>query len=484
MRKRLLAFILAIVLFLSLPCDWNCTIDKGHISVELKQSQVQAASVITVKKADKATVTKIHKQLIKGKAINLKIKGNASASKKLLNKVRSSIKKVNEQGVVFQYKKGKTSRGYTTYTVNSDQAGTYMYAAKFIKKLYSLVRNTMVKDENFLNYYADFMKYPDQKTRRLRWVYDDIVEMIYSSPICLDEKKGEFASVDPTSYDMMTTKYDAGLDAYPTDELKVSLIKDIKYTYTFTVNYYDRSTYEYHWQDIVYEFNQRKSEKELEQLRVQCEQKFIEDGFSYVDISIYSSVSSKGYTFDEFCKLPVAQEMEKTAFVYSRYNDASIKLYRTKKFCDLSDAMKVYAIDQSGYFDCRMKRDGYGMVYDMTAAFYGKKGMKTLYNNKATGVCSGYAVYEKQVWDALGIKNYINLNYKISHGWSVVAAKNAKGKTLWIPFDYGIGPSEGLAVSDSLRKKYLRTESMRYKLYLKGIKGAPSKKNFKDSDFN
>ena len=55
---------------------------------------------------------------------------------------------------------------------------------------------------------------------------------------------------------------------------------------------------------------------------------------------------------------------------------------------------------------------------------------------------------------------------------------------LWIPFDYGIGPAERLSVSDEIREKYLKTEKMRYKLYLEGIKDAPKKKNFEESDFN
>ena len=61
--------------------------------------------------------------------------------------------------------------------------------------------------------------------------------------------------------------------------------------------------------------------------------------------------------------------------------------------------------------------------------------------------------------------------------------KNTKGKVIWVPFDYGIGPSESLNVSKKIRNKYLKTEKMRYKVYLTVLKGAPKKKNFTMADF-
>ncbi|MCR4673370.1 MAG: hypothetical protein K5675_00030 [Lachnospiraceae bacterium] len=158
--------------------------------------------------------------------------------------------------------------------------------------------------------------------------------------------------------------------------------------------------------------------------------------------------------------------------------------YKAKNFYSLSDAMKVWVIAKSGYFACNYTRSGYCMTY--SGKFYGKTGgdgMETLYNNKATGVCQVYASYEKIVWKALGMIAYVNNSTKINHAWTVVKVKNSKGKTLWIPFDYDLGPSENLVVSDSVKKKYLSSESKRYKLYLSGIKGAPKKKNFKNSDF-
>ncbi|MCR5546038.1 MAG: hypothetical protein K6F30_06110 [Lachnospiraceae bacterium] len=160
-------------------------------------------------------------------------------------------------------------------------------------------------------------------------------------------------------------------------------------------------------------------------------------------------------------------------------------VYNTNNFNDLSDALKVWTIAKSGYFGCSFQRKGYNMTYSYTyEAKYGGAAMKTLYENKATGVCQVHATYENIVWRALGITSYYNSSNYINHAWTVVKVKNSMGKTLWIPFDYGIGPSDSLAVSDDVREKYLKTEEMRYALYLNGIKGAPSVKNFTELDFN
>lgn len=157
----------------------------------------------------------------------------------------------------------------------------------------------------------------------------------------------------------------------------------------------------------------------------------------------------------------------------------------SKPFSELSDAVKIYAIDKSNYFSCSQGRPEFGMVYKYKYyGEYGSKGMKTLLDNKAEGVCAVHASYESQIFDQLGIENYYESRNEINHAFTVVKVKNSKGKTLWIPFDYGIGPSEGLSVDEKIRKKYLKTEKMRYKLYLRGIKGAPDYKNFTDEDFN
>ncbi|MCR5272338.1 MAG: hypothetical protein K6E13_05070 [Lachnospiraceae bacterium] len=159
------------------------------------------------------------------------------------------------------------------------------------------------------------------------------------------------------------------------------------------------------------------------------------------------------------------------------------KVMKTSDFYKMSDAMKVWTIDDSEYFRCNYERPTYGMVYGSSSVYSGSKGMKTLYSNKATGVCGGFAHYEDLVFKQLGIKCYKMSNFVLCHAWTVVKVKNSSGKVLWVPFDYGIGPSESLGGLSSEAKKLVSTEKARYKTYLSGIKGAPKKKNFKNTDF-
>ena len=164
----------------------------------------------------------------------------------------------------------------------------------------------------------------------------------------------------------------------------------------------------------------------------------------------------------------------------------AVYMLQTENFGDLSDAMKIWTIDASDYFGCHFSRPAYGMLYNYSFGNYGSGGssaMKKLYQNKAEGVCSTFTDYEYLLFSVLDIECYARSNYNINHAWTVVKVKNSAGKVLWIPFDYGIGPAENLAVSEEVYNKYLSTESARYKLYLSGIKGAPKKKNFTTEDF-
>lgn len=55
-------------------------------------------------------------------------------------------------------------------------------------------------------------------------------------------------------------------------------------------------------------------------------------------------------------------------------------------------------------------------------------------------MCEDHVNYELLLFKQLGIKAYYNSSDVLDHAWSVVKVKNVVGKTLWIPFDYGIGP--------------------------------------------
>jgi hypothetical protein len=192
-------------------------------------------------------------------------------------------------------------------------------------------------------------------------------------------------------------------------------------------------------------------------------------------------------SFEEFAAQPKVDEMLERFSIDGWYSTGCSEelIAASGGMSELSDAMKLWVIDQSNYFGCRFTRSMYGMLYKNSVFFAkaGWKGMKTLYENKAEGVCMTYASYESLVFRQIGITSYLGNSSKINHAWTVVKVKNSDGKTLWIPFDYGIGPANGLSLTSDQRK-YVDTQAKQYKLYLSGIKGAPSKKNFVGSDFN
>lgn len=158
---------------------------------------------------------------------------------------------------------------------------------------------------------------------------------------------------------------------------------------------------------------------------------------------------------------------------------------------NLSDAMKVWVVDYSNYFS-GIRSDSYNngyikcMLYSFSRTEYyvneDWKRMKALATCTAAGVCKDFARYEVLLFQQWDIPAYVNRSGKLNHAWSVVKAKNSDGKVLWIPFDYGIGPCPALEGID-YSQAYIKTEAARYKLYLSGIKGAPSKKNFTMDDF-
>ena len=90
------------------------------------RTKVSAKTVtITVKKADTATANTVCDQAKQGKNFQLKIKGNKKQSMNLLEKINKKIRKVNGWDLEVKTKKGKTKKGYTTYTVRKDTSQKY-----------------------------------------------------------------------------------------------------------------------------------------------------------------------------------------------------------------------------------------------------------------------------------------------------------------------------------------------------------------------
>lgn len=455
----------------------------GNINGTASIATVEAAGTIKVTKADGTTAGKIHKQLYKGRGITLRVKGNSSASKKLVKKLETKIQKENKQGVVFRYQRGRTKGNYTYYTVSSDDAKLYMYSVKFVDKMFKSAKKKYQDEKINKTFYQDYLKNKNEESRMLHTAYDFYTTYLVSTNVkyaggasCTNSKifraAEEADAATGIKYTGISKKTTAGgkvlADEYalPMENQKVyeKLVKSVSVKDNLL------------WVQVMSyaEFSADKDIKKIytdEKTWCSMYYKVYEGGSGYEGSSVYK----KGYSH-----------------LFMRNRDAI--LYGTKNFCNLSPAMKVYALADSEYFQGELtKKDGaYDMIYDYQvhdAPSNQAQAMKTLYQNKAKGVCQAFAQYEQLVFDQLNITNYFNSNHNINHAWTVVKVKNSKGKTLWIPFDYGIGPAdsrwgERLGVSESVRKKYLSTEKKQYKLYLANISGAPTKKNFKNTDFN
>jgi hypothetical protein len=95
---------------------------------------------MTVTKADTTTAKKLHKELIKGRKITLKIKGTKANAKKIVKNLNNKLKKINKVGVIFQYDSIKTSNGVTSVVIKKATAKNYNYACAFFKRIWTLVK--------------------------------------------------------------------------------------------------------------------------------------------------------------------------------------------------------------------------------------------------------------------------------------------------------------------------------------------------------
>lgn len=121
-------------------------------------------------------------------------------------------------------------------------------------------------------------------------------------------------------------------------------------------------------------------------------------------------------------------------------------LLANTRFCDLSQAMKVWVIDGNGYFGAGNLSEDQNEVLCMT---YGEtdnchqgkyqsdlERMKLMVTNKADGVCEDFANYEITLFRQLGIK--AEFDHDGGHAWSVVYPTNADGKKLKYIFSYSL----------------------------------------------
>ncbi len=115
------------------------------------QMEVNAkTTTITVKKVDQNTAKKVHKQLMKGKAFKLRIKGGEKNFIKQFQKLSKKVATCTDEGfnifpicmkdsLYFGVSGGrnpKTSGGYTSFNVTKADCQEYIYGIKFARREY------------------------------------------------------------------------------------------------------------------------------------------------------------------------------------------------------------------------------------------------------------------------------------------------------------------------------------------------------------
>lgn len=115
------------------------------------QMEVSAKTpTITVKKVDQNTAKKVHKQLMKGKAFKLRIKGGEENFIKQFQKLSKKVATCTDEGfnifpicmkdsLYFGVSGGrnpKTSGGYTSFNVTKADCQEYIYGIKFARREY------------------------------------------------------------------------------------------------------------------------------------------------------------------------------------------------------------------------------------------------------------------------------------------------------------------------------------------------------------
>lgn len=131
------------------------------------RTDASAKTTITVNKIDQKTAKKVHKQLMKGKAFDLRFPGNEKSFYTKFQKLTKKVAKCTDYGfdvfpicmeasLYFGISGGHNpsqSGGYTTFTVKKQHCEEYIYGIKFAKREYKDFKayiNQVLKDTEYL----------------------------------------------------------------------------------------------------------------------------------------------------------------------------------------------------------------------------------------------------------------------------------------------------------------------------------------------
>lgn len=140
------SFMLLLIFTLTMPELQVSAASTPPVEQEAVLLGVKAGSTLKVTSATDEMAEKIHALLIQNKSVVLKVKGDKTASKKIVKELQRRIGTVNMQGIIFQHDGGKQNKSYYNYTIKEADAKLYNYSIKTSKMIFDKVMEDIKGD--------------------------------------------------------------------------------------------------------------------------------------------------------------------------------------------------------------------------------------------------------------------------------------------------------------------------------------------------
>ena len=469
------------------------------LSLYVNAESVYASQTYTIKNGNEQEARKVHKKLVKGRTVSLKLTGGINLATKKILKLEASIGKVNKYGVAFNVsEKDMKYKKKTLYVkINKECAAQYKEMVLLVKKMKSFYLKKNVKSlKKKLKFNADgFDKYVLKKT---------------------DDKS---ATPEPGTYED-GDKYEIYTLNYGDDNSILSIV------YFPEKGYYDLADYGNHSDD----FANGKYLAALKNIKdyfytTGSNAKHYKVDAAYMD-KIKAEITSANAKTDEAIKKAKQgiENLSEDSIKYLTDNNLkneyiAVSRIKNRDFCDVSDALKIYMISKCFVYDDGKKANHNPFIqYDKISAgssggvvyhydnkpnkhymrdyryegddkFFTiqKKGkvskvLKKFRTGKFKGVCHDYSTVAGYIYYLLNMDCYYGYSEYANHAIAIVKAKNSEGKTFWVYQNYSMlgGANDVVSIDGKCLKgkKYDALGSS------KKVQKKIRKSKFKMSDFN
>ena len=407
------------------------------------------ATVLNIKKVDKATVKKVHETLSQGNTLRIRISGGKKSEReKAISNLKVAVSKYNEYGVRPQLDCSYRANSYTEWYANSELAGQYKWGLLLVKDVVKEYKKDEIwqcseeaalgtgynslRDEFAEQYVEGSSNYNDifkevtgvtpeiykecqtKKTSKVQYLYRfgkyGSKGLCSSNPGITEIKDWYYA-----------TDKDGNLieGRIATDNTIALGVEDDYYTNTISTtdinNYMLRVGAEWKipYSDVVFHYEPFKA-----------------DAIDKVNSEIQKEIN------EEVAKDKAEREAEINKL---KHNDQVF----TKKFCNLSSAVQQWCIQEimgglgeyiaydykyawglkTGVMPATNKRSG-GRIH---CGGGGAEGLRLAYQCKWIGVCANYANLEMTIYKLYGLYGTKISCYECDHAWTAVKLTNSKG---------------------------------------------------------